>query len=76
MITSREYRQFASECTKWADETDTSEARKAFLELARDWIFAALLLDRGGTAANAQPAIRCVAQSSIGALPRRAGFHR
>ena len=28
MITSREYRQFAHECTKWAVETDTAEALK------------------------------------------------
>jgi hypothetical protein len=46
MTTSREYRQFARECTKWADETDTNEAREAFLDLARDWIFAALTVDR------------------------------
>jgi hypothetical protein len=46
MTTSREYRQFARECTKWADETDTNEARKAFLDLARDWSFAALTVDR------------------------------
>jgi hypothetical protein len=46
MTTSREYRQFARECTKWAEETDTKEARKAFLDLARDWSFAALAVDR------------------------------
>jgi hypothetical protein len=46
MTTSREYRQFARECTKWADETDTNEARMAFLDLACDWTFAALSRDR------------------------------
>jgi hypothetical protein len=48
MTTSREYRQFAHECTKWADETETDEARNAFLDLACDWTFAALCLDQGG----------------------------
>jgi hypothetical protein len=39
MITSREYRQLAV-------ETDTAEARKSFLALAKDWTFAALAADR------------------------------
>jgi hypothetical protein len=46
MTTSREYRQFARECAKWAAETDTDEARNAFLDLACDWFFAALVVDR------------------------------
>jgi hypothetical protein len=53
MTTSREYRQFARKCTKWADETDTKEAREAFLDLARDWSFAALTVDRIGKEAMA-----------------------
>jgi hypothetical protein len=28
MITSREYRQFARECVKWADEAATNETKK------------------------------------------------
>ena len=46
MITSHEYRQFAHECTKWAVEIDTAEARKSFLALAKDWTFAAMAADR------------------------------
>jgi hypothetical protein len=46
MITSREYRQFARECAKWAVETDTTDARKSFLALAKDWTFAALAADQ------------------------------
>ena len=46
MITSLEYRQFARECTKWAVETDTDDARKSFLALAKDWTFAAMATDR------------------------------
>jgi hypothetical protein len=46
MTTSREYRQFAQQCTEWAVETDTDEARDALLDLARDWTVAALVLDR------------------------------
>ena len=46
MTTSREYRQFARQCTEWAAETDTSEARNAFLDLASDWTLAALCVDR------------------------------
>jgi hypothetical protein len=46
MITSKEYQQFARECTKWAVETDTEEDRKSFLALAKDWTFAAMATDR------------------------------
>jgi hypothetical protein len=46
VTTSREYRQFARECAKWAAETKTDETQNAFLDLARDWTFAALALDR------------------------------
>jgi hypothetical protein len=49
MTTSREYRQFAHQCTEWAVETDTDEVRDAFLDLARDWTLAALVLDRAAT---------------------------
>jgi hypothetical protein len=47
MTTPHEYRQFARQCTKWATETETDDARNAFLDLACDWTFAALCLDRG-----------------------------
>jgi hypothetical protein len=46
MTTSRQYRQFARECAKWADEATTDEAKKSLLDLASDWIFAALAVDR------------------------------
>jgi hypothetical protein len=46
MLTAREYRQFARECTRWAVETDTEETRKSFLALAKDWTFAAMSIDR------------------------------
>jgi hypothetical protein len=31
---------------KWAVETDTAEARKSFLALAKDWTFAALAAEK------------------------------
>jgi hypothetical protein len=45
MATSREYRQFARECTKWAGETPADEGRRLLLDLACDWIFAAAAAD-------------------------------
>jgi hypothetical protein len=45
MTSSREYRQFACECTKWAGEAATDEIRE-FLDLACDWSFAALAVGR------------------------------
>jgi hypothetical protein len=41
-----DYRQFAYRCTKWAGAATTDRDREAFLELARDWTFAARALDR------------------------------
>jgi hypothetical protein len=46
MTTSREYRQFARECTKWAGEATTDEDKKSLLDLACDWILAAVAADR------------------------------
>jgi hypothetical protein len=46
MTTSREYRQFACECTKWAGEAATDEIRDSFLDLACDWSFAVLAVGR------------------------------
>ena len=46
LTTSRKYQQFVRKCTQWAVETDTAEARKSFLALAKDWTFAALAADR------------------------------
>jgi hypothetical protein len=46
MTTSREYRQFARECAKWADQATTDETKKSLLDLAYDWTFAALAIDR------------------------------
>ena len=45
MATVNEYRQFANECLRWATEAETEDDRKAFLELARVWTFAALRLE-------------------------------
>lgn len=45
MATADEYRQFAVECFRWADEAETDEIREAFLQMARDWTAAALRVE-------------------------------
>jgi hypothetical protein len=45
MTTAKEYRQFAEECLRWAEEADTEQDRAALLELARDWTMAAMRLE-------------------------------
>ena len=42
MATADEYRAFARECLKWAEEADTDEVRDAFIQMALDWKAAAL----------------------------------
>ena len=45
MTTVSEYKQYAKECLRWADEAETEEDRKALLDLARDWTLAAMRLE-------------------------------
>jgi hypothetical protein len=42
--TSKEYREFAAECLRWATEV-AEEERQAFLDMARDWTLAAMRLE-------------------------------
>jgi len=47
MATSpEEFREFAQECLRWADETKSERHRQVLLEMARTWIEAALELER------------------------------
>jgi len=45
MATAQEYRKFAEECLRWADEADTEEFKDAFIQMARDWTLAAMRLE-------------------------------
>jgi hypothetical protein len=45
MTTSNEFKKFASDCVRYATETKSAEDQKSFLELARDWHFAAITAD-------------------------------
>jgi hypothetical protein len=49
MTTAKEYREFAKECLKWADEAEADNDRNSFLEMARDWTLAAIRLEGGLT---------------------------
>jgi hypothetical protein len=46
MLTANECRTMANTCTKWAVESEAEGARKAFLALAREWQYAAIVSDR------------------------------
>jgi hypothetical protein len=45
MTTADEYRDYAKECLRWADEAETDEQRQSFVDMARDWTLAALRLE-------------------------------
>lgn len=45
MTTAKEYRQFAEECLRWAEEADIEQDRAALIELARDWTVAAMRIE-------------------------------
>jgi hypothetical protein len=38
MTTSTEYKSYAEECLRWAEETDNDEHRQAFLDMAVVWM--------------------------------------
>jgi hypothetical protein len=44
MTTADEYRRYALECLRWAEEAETDDQRQSFLSMARDWTLAALRL--------------------------------
>ena len=46
MLTSEEYLRLAKQCTTWAMETKTEDARRAFLGLAYDWTRAAVAAEQ------------------------------
>ena len=41
MLTPDEYRSFARECYKWAEQASSEDDRSSFLLLARHWMQAA-----------------------------------
>jgi hypothetical protein len=43
--TANEFRDYAKECLKWADEAKTDDQRQSFLDMARDWTLAAARFD-------------------------------
>jgi|KBSMisStandDraft_5_1062788.scaffolds.fasta_scaffold2495568_1 hypothetical protein len=46
MDTAAQYREYARECAQWAADAHTDEARSIFLQIAQQWIEAALTLER------------------------------
>ncbi len=45
MTTAAEYREFAGECTRWAADEDSEVMRAAFLDMAKQWMEAALRVE-------------------------------
>jgi hypothetical protein len=40
-MSSRQYREFARECLRWAEESASEEDRRHFLDMAKAWVHAA-----------------------------------
>jgi hypothetical protein len=55
MTTADEYRGYAKECLRWADEAETDDLRQSFLDMARDWTLAALHLEGTLGPTNSDP---------------------
>jgi hypothetical protein len=41
----KEFREFAQECVRWAEETQNERERRVLLDLARKWTLAALAVE-------------------------------
>jgi hypothetical protein len=64
MAKAQEYRKFAEECLRWADEAETEEFKDAFIQMARDWTLAAMRLE--AVAAPPPPASRQIRRTAPG----------
>ena len=42
----KEFREFAQDCLRWADETQSERHRRVLLDIAKTWMQAALQLER------------------------------
>ena len=42
----KEFREFAQECLRWADQTRSEQHREVLLEMAKTWMQAALEVER------------------------------
>ncbi len=42
MKSAKQYREYAEECLKWAKEAQSDEYREALIQLAQDWLLAAI----------------------------------
>jgi hypothetical protein len=42
----KEFREFAQECLRWADETKSERHRQVLLDMAKTWMQAASQLER------------------------------
>jgi hypothetical protein len=54
-MSSKEYRELARECMRWADEAASEEDRQHFLAMAKAWVHAAVELGEPSHDYNAYP---------------------
>ena len=40
-MSAKEFREFARECMRWAEEATSEEDRRLFIEMAKAWVHAA-----------------------------------
>jgi len=45
-VSSKEYREFADECMRWAKTAQSDREKRIFLQTAETWLKAAVLADR------------------------------
>ena len=46
MVTPDEMRQFAAECLRWSDETDSASHRDLMVRIAKTWMATAAAIER------------------------------
>jgi hypothetical protein len=48
VVSSKEYREFADECMRWAKTARSDREKRVFLQMAETWLKAAVVADRRG----------------------------
>ena len=57
MTTPTDYRNFALDCLRWAEETSDASQRETLVGMARVWMRTALLIDEGAPMVTDQSAL-------------------
>jgi hypothetical protein len=54
-MSAQQYREFARECLRWAEESTSEEDRRQYIDMAKAWMQAAAESENSGDRTEATP---------------------